>query len=61
MKKASRIDFLCAALAVAAFAGFFVILISRVPRADLAIVVLIVAALVAYDIWRQIFAKRRRS
>ncbi len=54
------IDRICALLAASMFAGFFAILLYRVPRLDLGLVVLVVAALLGYDIWRQLFAKRRR-
>ena len=55
------IDRICALAAVIVFAGFFSILIYSVPRLDLAVVVLFVCGLVGYDLWRQLFARRRRS
>ncbi|MET3794574.1 hypothetical protein [Aquamicrobium terrae] len=52
----SRLFAICAFVALAVFCG---ILVRFVPRADLTIVLLIGLGLAAYDIWDQLFRKRR--
>lgn len=47
-----------AIFAFLSFASFFGIIMIFVPRVDLSIIILIGLALVAYDLWDQLFRRR---
>jgi len=49
---------LLAGIAVIALLGFYGVMIWFVPRLDLTLAILIGVALVAYDLWTQLFARR---
>jgi hypothetical protein len=53
------LDRIFALLAYAAFLGFIGIVVMKVGRTDLTIASAIGAALAGYDIWSQLFARRR--
>lgn len=52
-------DRIPAVIAYAIFVAFFAILIWKVQRPDLGFAILVGVTLAGYDIWRQLFARRK--